>query len=206
MRVEIGTIAPRPPLWVMYMASAPTPKPALATGPRQATLSPPWSIIPEADRLQMHAFTRPSHQLRKKVRAATLRSMHHTSIYRRLVLQARTQGATTATTGTALHARLRENSKEGRNLLKIIHRQLYNGKLAKRYGHAPTDECLLCHRPDSCTHIAGECKSHENFSISRPNAACQLTHATIRSSAKEGGTPYIADDLRLVMTYAGNQK
>ena len=107
----------------------------------------------------MHAFTRPSQQLREKVRAATLRSMHHTSIYMRLILQARTQGAVTATTGTALHARLRENSKEGTNLLTFIHGKLYNGKIAKRYGHTPTDECPLCHRPDSCTRIVGECKA-----------------------------------------------
>jgi hypothetical protein len=131
--------------------------------------------------------------------------MHHTSIYARLILKARTQGATTATTGTALHARLRENSKEGTSLLKFIHGQLYNGKLAKRYGHAPTDECPLCHRPDSRTHIIGECKAHKNLSISRHNAACQLTHAAIRSSAKGGGELYNADDLRLVAADASNQ-
>ena len=57
------------------------------------------------------------------------------------MIQANKQGATTATTGTAFHVRLRENSKEGTDLLKLIHGQLYNVKLAKRYGHAPTDEC-----------------------------------------------------------------
>jgi hypothetical protein len=161
MRVEIGAIAPRPPFCVMYTAIPLTPSPALATRPRRATLRPPWWIVPEGDRLQMPAFTRSSQQLREKVRAATLRSMLHTSIYKGLILQARTQGATTATTGTALHARLRENSKEGTNLLKFSHGHLYNGKLAKRYGHATTDESLLCHRPDSFTHIAGECKAHK---------------------------------------------
>ena len=153
----------------------------------------------------MHAFTRPSQQMREKVRAATLRSMHHTYIYRRLILQSRIQGATTATTGTALHARLRENLKEGTNLLKFIHGQLYNGKLAKPYGQAPTDEYPLCHRPDSCTRIAGEYKAHKNLSISRLNATCQLTHAAISSSPKEGGALYIADDLRLVTANAGSQ-
>jgi len=78
----------------------------------------------------MYAFTRPSHQRRQKVRAATLRSMHHTSIYKRLILQTKTHGADTATTGTALNTRFRENSKEGTNLLKLIHGQLYSGKLA----------------------------------------------------------------------------
>ncbi len=64
MTVDIGAIAPRLPLWVMYTANPTTPTPALATGPRQATLHPPWWTIPEANRLQMHAFTRPSQQLR----------------------------------------------------------------------------------------------------------------------------------------------
>jgi len=129
----------------------------------------------------------------------------HTSTYRRLILQAKTQGANTATTGMALHARLRENSKEGTSLLKLIHGQLSNGKLANRYGHALTDECLLCHRPDSCTHIAGECKAHKNLSISRHNTACQLIHAALRNSAKRGIALYSADDLRLVAADAGNQ-
>ena len=80
MRVEIGAMAPRPPSWLMYTANHPTPTHALATGPRQATLRPPWWTFPEADRLQIHAFTRPSHKMRQKVRAATLRSMHQTSI------------------------------------------------------------------------------------------------------------------------------
>ena len=145
----------------MYTAIPPTPTPALAIGPRHATLRPPWWTIPEADHLQMHAFTRPSHQLRQKVRVAILRSMYHTSLYRRLILQARTQRVSIAPTGTSLHTRLRENAKEGINILNFIHRQLYNGKLAKRYGHAQTNECPLCHLPDSCTHIAGECKGHK---------------------------------------------
>jgi len=153
----------------------------------------------------MDAFTRPSHQPRQKVRAATLRSLHHTSIYMRLIIHAKKQGASIATTGTALHVRLQENSKKGTKLLKFIHGQPYNGKLAKRYGHAPTDECPLCHRPDLCTHIAGECKAHKNLSIIRHNAVCLLTHAAIRNSAKEGGALYCADDLRLVTADACNQ-
>ena len=189
----------------MYTAQPTTPPPELSTGPRQATLRPPWWTIPEKDRLQMHAFTRPSHQLRQKVRAATLRSMHHTSLYRRLILHAKTNGAHTANTGKALHTRLRDNPAEGTNLLKFIHGQLYNGKLAKLYGHAPTAECPLCHLPDSCTHIAGECKAHKSLAISRHNAACQLVHAAIRNSAKGGGALYSAEDLRLVMADAGTQ-
>jgi hypothetical protein len=120
----------------------------------------------------MHAFRQPSHKLRQKIRAATLRSMHQTSIYKRLILQAKTQGANITTTGASPQTHLREGTKEGTNLLKFIHGQLYNGKLAKRYEHAPMQECPLCHRPDSCTHIAGEYNAHNNISISRHNAAC----------------------------------
>ena len=139
----------------------PTPTPVLATWSRQATLHPPWWTIPEVDRLQMHAFTRPSYQLRQKVRAATLRSIHQTSLYKRLILQARTHGTHTATTRATLHTRLRKNPKEGTNILNFIYEQLYNDKLAKRYGHAPTDECPLCHRLEYCTHIACECDAHK---------------------------------------------
>ena len=131
--------------------------------------------------------------------------MNQTSICKRLILQARRQGTNTATTGAALHTRLRENAKEGTHLLKFIHGQLYNGKLAKRCGHAPTDECPLCYRPDSCTHIAGECKAHKNLSISSHNAACQLIHVAIRNSAKGGGALYVAEDLRLLAADAGNK-
>ena len=153
----------------------------------------------------MHAFTRPSNQLRQKVKAATPRSLHHTSLYRRLVLTAKSKGARIAATGASLHTRLRENPREGSTLLKFVYGQLYNGKLAKLYGHAPTDECPLCHLLDSCTHIAGECKFHKNLSISRHNAAWQLIHAAIRKSAKGGGALYRADDLRLVAADAGTQ-
>ena len=120
-------------------------------------------------------------------------------------MTAKAQGARVAYTGVSLHTRLRESPKEGSTILKFVHGQLYNGKLAKLYGHAPTDECPLCHLPESCTHIAGECKFHKNLSISRHNAACQLIHAAIRNSAKCGGALYSADDLRLVAADAGTQ-
>ena len=70
------------------------------------------------------------------------------------------------------------------SLFKFIYEELYNGKLAMRYGHALTNECPLCHMPDSCTHIVGECPDHEVLRISYHNAACQLIHAAIRKTAK----------------------
>ena len=156
-RVETGEIAPRPNYWVMYTAKPPPPLPALSTGTHCATLRRPWWTIPEAERLQMHAFTRPSSQLRLKVRDALLRSLHHSSLYRRLIVANKEKGARTKTVGQALHKKLTHSPWEGISLLKFIYGQLYNGKIAMRCGHALIDECSLCHMPDSCTHIAREC-------------------------------------------------
>ena len=84
---------------------------------------------------------------------------------------------------------------EGTALLKILYGQLYNGKLALRYGHALTDECPLCHMPDSCKLIAVEYPDHEALRISRHNAACQRVHTAIRKTAKGGVALYSAPDL-----------
>jgi len=176
-RVETGEIAPRPHYWVVYTDKPPPPAPALSTGTNCATLRRPWWTIPEAKRLQMHAFTRPSLQLRLKSRGALLRSLQHSSLYRRLVVANKEKGARTKTVGHALHKKFTHSPWEGTTLLKFIYGQLYNDKLAMRYGHAPTNECPLCH-------IAGECPDHEALRISRHNAACQLIHAAIHKAAK----------------------
>jgi hypothetical protein len=76
--------------------------------------------------------------------------------------------------------------------------QLYIGNLAKRYEHAPTNECPLCHKPYPCTHIIGECKDYEALRITRHNAACQLVHAAIRESSKGGGALHTVPDLVLI--------
>ncbi len=94
--------------------------------------------------MQMHAFTRPSPQFRLKVRDALLRSLHHSSLYRRLIIATNEKGARTKTVGRALHKKLTYSGWEGTSLLKFIYGQLYNGKLAKRYGHDQTDECPIC--------------------------------------------------------------
>ena len=116
---------------------------------------------------------------------------------------ARDKGARTKHTGAAILSRLRANYKEGTTLLKFVWGQLYNGKLALRYGHAPTDACPVCGLPDSCIHIAGECDRHHPHRISRHNAACQLIHATMRKAAKGGEALYNAPDLVLVAADAG---
>jgi hypothetical protein len=90
--------------------------------------------------------------------------------------------------GQALHKKLTHSPWEGTSLLKIVYGQLYNGKLAMRYGHALTAKCPLCYNPDLCTHIAGECPDHKAMRISRHNAAFQLVHDAIRKTAKRGAS------------------
>ena len=127
------------------------------------------------------------------------------SLYRRLIVANKERGARTKTVSQALHKKLTYSPWGGTSLLKITYGQLYNGKLAMRYGHAPTNECLLCHMPESCTHFPRECPDHEALRISRHNAACQLIHAAISKTAKGGGALYSAPDLVLIMPDTGTQ-
>jgi hypothetical protein len=153
----------------------------------------------------MHAFTEPSSQLRLKVRSASLGSLQHTSFYRRLINNAKAQGTRTDILGSALHYIIRKSQRDGMTILKFIYGQLYNGKLAFRYKHAPTNACPLCGLPDSSTHILWQCKIHDVQCINRHNAACQLTHAAIRTAFKCGGTLYSPHDLRQVTMDAGTK-
>ena len=166
--VSLGDVAPRPPYWVMYTHSHAPPLAELAVGTHTTSLRVPWWKIPKEDRrLHMRAFTRPSKQLRSKVRHALLRSLEHTSLNRRLLLRAIAGGARTVAVGRAMHASIRHSPKEGTSLLKFLHGQYYTGKLAYRYGHAPSNACPLCGLHDSCTHVAGECPAHKSQIISK---------------------------------------
>ncbi len=156
----------------MYTATPPPLSVAPVTLTKPASTIRAWWTIPEAERLQMHALTRPSQQLRNKVRQALLRSLHYSSLYRRLLVANKMKGVRLQTVGRVIYRKLTSQYKEGTTLLKLIYGQLCNGKLAQRYGHALTDDCPLCHKPDSCTRIAGECSTHEALRIGRHNAAC----------------------------------
>jgi hypothetical protein len=85
-RVDIGKIAPDPTYWVMYMAPPLRHNPALSDVINIATLCRRWWTIPEADHLQMHTFTCPSQQLQLTILKALLRSLHHFSMYKHLIL------------------------------------------------------------------------------------------------------------------------
>ena len=105
----------------------------------------------------------------------------------------------------AIHKRPATKPKEGTTLLKFIYGQLYNEKLAERYGRTPTNECPFFHKHNSCTHIAGECPDYEALRISRHNAACQLLHAAIRTTSKGGGALHKALNLVLITADTGLQ-
>ena len=104
-----------------------------------------------------------------------------------------------------MHSYIRNSPKEGITILNFLYGQLYNGKLAHRYKHAPTDACPLCGMPDSCTHITGQCEEHTDHIISRHHAAGHLTHAAIRTAFKGGGNLYSPHDLTLVSMDAGSK-
>ena len=70
----------------------------------------------------MHTFTRPPQQLRIEIRDALLRSLHQSSLYRRLIIIAKKEkGAGTQKVGHAVHKRLISNPKEGTTFLKFIY-------------------------------------------------------------------------------------
>jgi hypothetical protein len=63
----------------------------------------------------------------------------------------------------------------------------------------------LCHKPDSCTHIARECSYHKALTISRHNAAYQLIHKATQKPAKGGAALYSAPDLVVLSADTGSQ-
>ena len=149
----------------------------------------------------MHAFTRPSQQLRQKVRDALLQGLHQTSFYRHLMLANKKRGAHTHKVDKAIHNRLCPNIEKVQPS-EIPYMASYTTSNS-RYGPAPTDECPLYYKPDSCTHIARECPSHKTLTISRHNAACQLIYAPIWKSAKGGAILHSAPDLALLTADTG---
>ena len=141
--ISNGKQAKRSPYWFMHTNNPIVPPIPLSIGPRSLTLRQPWWTIPEADRRCIHAFTKTSNQLRLTVRNTTLRRLHHTSFYRRLIFKAKAQWARTNTVGMAVHSHIRKFPKDGITLIKFIYGKLYNGKLVYRCILAPTDVCPL---------------------------------------------------------------
>jgi hypothetical protein len=74
-KVDFGEVPPRPPRWVMYNVMTPLPPTHVGSDTRMATLCQPWWLTPEEESLQLHAFTRPSQQLRRTVRHTPIHSL-----------------------------------------------------------------------------------------------------------------------------------
>jgi ribonuclease HI len=95
------------------------------------------------------------------------------SLYRSLMVNAmQADGALLSLPAANIQALIAKGErKHDMQLFKFMWGQLYNGKLALRYGHADNDNCPLCGYPDSCTHIGSGCKKQSGLYINRHNAA-----------------------------------
>ncbi len=114
----------------------------------------------------MHSFTRPSYLFVHKIKVATYRSLHHTILYRRLVLQFKGKEARICNAGQAIYKRLRTETKKGTKHNELESKQLFIGKLAPRYDHAPTDACPFCGSPNKLLHISQEYIRHTPATLS----------------------------------------
>ena len=79
--------------------------------------------------------------------------------------------------------------------LKARWGQLFNQKLAFRYGLAPNPNCPRCGQPDSVGHMLGGCqeKSCKAITIERHNKAVRIITDTITKSSKFGGCFTVMD-------------
>ena len=79
--------------------------------------------------------------------------------------------------------------------LKARWGQLFNQKLAFRYGLAPNPNCLRCGQPDSVGHMLGGCqeKSCKAITIERHNKSVRIITDTITRSSKFGGCFTVMD-------------
>jgi hypothetical protein len=82
--------------------------------------------------------------------------------------------------------------RERTNVIKLLNGNLYTNKLAKRYGHQPTDKCPLCKQPDGGYHLAGGCPQLTESYLARHHAAGMYILAAIQAGSK-GGTIIQAD-------------
>ncbi len=103
-----------------------------------------------------------------------------------------------------LHARLRDNSKVGTNLLKFIKRQLYNGKLAKRDGHARRMNVPYVTAP-TLAHTSQESVRPTKTSLSAATTQHASSYSLHYATPQRAKAHSSANDLRIVVADAGNQ-
>jgi hypothetical protein len=116
-------------------------KPAIATWP--------WWTIPEGERLHMHAFTRPSQQLRHKVRQALIRSLHYASLYRRLLVANKNNGARLQIVGWAIYRKLNSMLRKAPPSLNLY---MANFTMANSHRDMATRLRMSAHYATSRTH------------------------------------------------------
>ena len=152
-----------------------------------------------------HAFTDPQKQIRTRVRPRVLEMTACNSLYRRLIMAAKQRGDQVEETAAGLAKLHREGRhRDATRIFKFLWGQYYNGKLARRYGHATHDKCPLCSLPDSCTHIGAGCPALAPHYLLRHQAAVQAMHVFIRQSEKGAGA-ILGNPLTLVACDGGGE-
>ena len=130
IRHTLGALPFRPQYWIHYQCPTPTPTPARSIGLPSSSTRQPLQSLSEEDLGYTQAFTRPSKQFRNRVKPRVLAGLYHTSLYRRLILQASKHGARLATTASQITKRRASDPAQATQLLKFLWGQLYNGKIA----------------------------------------------------------------------------
>jgi ribonuclease HI len=171
---RVGAQPHRLPYWAFFQPPAPADAPQDAPPPAMQALT-------NLSLLSRH--TRPA------LREATARP----SLYRTLMKSGITRdGLRIHQAAACIHAYTASGQhSHARTLTKYLWGQLYNGKLAHRYGHADNDLCpLRCGLSDSCTHIGGGCPKLKGSYIDRHNHACRIISNWAINSAIGGSFLY----------------
>jgi hypothetical protein len=79
---------------------------------------------------------------------------------------------------------------ERRTALQYRCGQLYNNKLAMRWGHTTTDKCPLCGQPDGGHHIASGCKALTKMYLARHHQAGRMILKAILKGERAAETAY----------------
>jgi len=120
VRHTLGAHPYRPQYWLHYQCPVPAPTPSTATGLSSTSTRPPLQSLSEEDLGYTQAFTRPSKQFRSRVKPRVLNSLYHTSLYRRLIVQASKNGARLATTASQITRRRSSSPAQATQLLKFL--------------------------------------------------------------------------------------
>ena len=182
---------------------------SLGAVPQRPTFWPTYAP-PSRSRQEGAAEPAPRHlasltHIRKIATPLLTSYLANRSLYRSLMVHAmQVDGALLSLPAANIQALIAKGErKHAMQLFKFMWGQLYNGKLAHRYGHADNDNCPLCGHPDSCTHIGSGCKKHSGLYINRHNAAVRCI-SNFLSTGPTGADSLLAG-MHLVSCDAGTQ-